>query len=89
MAVMGNIQKKKHIFYNLNWKKKKSGKKYEKAINRIIFLLKRQDRDGETKWISQTMWRAEARLKKYGITRQQVTTVANRRGLSALLTLWK
>jgi hypothetical protein len=55
MAVMGNIQKKKHIFYNLNWKKKKSGKKYEKAINRIIFLLKRQDRDGETKWISQTM----------------------------------
>lgn len=64
--------KPEHIHQNLNRKRKKSGKRYEKAIKWYRSLLKRQETEGDTKWIQNTLVRAEARRVKLGITMQQI-----------------
>lgn len=79
-----NGAKYKHILYNLNWVKKKSGRKYEKAMDRYIDILKKEAREGETKWVYKTKQQALARFKKYGITMDQVKAVMERRGLKDL-----
>ena len=85
MAVMGNVQKKKHIFYNLNRKKKRSGKKYKKVIDWYISLLKRQDKEGPTLWIQKTMPKAESRLRRYGVSAEQVHKALEHKGLKKLI----
>jgi len=81
---MGRRVRKKHIFFNLNWKKQRSGKKYEKAINSYVQLMKRQDRDGASKWLDNAFVKAKAKIAKYGISHEQILAVLERRGLSKL-----
>jgi hypothetical protein len=66
---MGNTSgaKYKHMLYNVSWASKKSGKKPEKALERYADLMKKQAKQGETKWIKKTMVKCQARIKKYGI----------------------
>ena len=64
--------KPEHIHQNLGRKRKKSGKKYEKTIAWYVSLLMREKKEGLTKWIAKTKLKAEARIKKYGISQAQL-----------------
>ena len=67
---MGNTSgaKYKHMMYNVSRSSQKSGKKLEKAIARYVDLMKKEEKQGETKWIYKTRLKANARLKRYGVT---------------------
>ena len=71
---MGNTSgaKYKHMMYNVSRASQKSGKKLEKAINRYVDLIKKESNQGETKWIYKTKERAQARLKRYGVTQKMI-----------------
>ena len=60
------------MMYNVSRVSQKSGKKLEKAIARYVDLIKKETDQGETKWIYKTKQRAEARLKKYGVTQKMI-----------------
>lgn len=71
---MGNTSgaKYKHMMYNVTRASQKSGKKLEKAIARYVDLIKKEGNQGETKWLYKTKIRAEARLKRYGVTQKMI-----------------
>jgi len=71
---MGNTSgaKYKHMMYNVTRSSQKSGKKLEKAIARYVDLMKKEADQGETKRIYKTKIRAEARLKKFGVTQTMI-----------------
>lgn len=69
---------------SLTWKRVKSGKKLQNAIERYINLLKKEQKLGKTKWVYKTKLHALDRLKKYGIIMSQVKTVLERRNLKDL-----
>ena len=71
---MGNTSgaKYKHMMYNVSRASQKSGKKLEKAIARYVDLIKKESNQGETKWIYKTKERAQARLKRYGVTQSMI-----------------
>jgi len=58
--------------YNVSRASQKSGKKLEKAIARYVDLIKKEDKQGETKWLYKTKIRAQARLKRYGVTQTMI-----------------
>jgi hypothetical protein len=67
---MGNTSgaKYKHMMYNVSRASQKSGRKLQKAIARYVDLMKKEEKQGETKWIYKTRLKANARLKSYGVT---------------------
>jgi hypothetical protein len=71
---MGNTSgaKYKHMLYNVSRASKKSGKKPQKALERYADLMKKQAKQGETKWIKKTMEKCQARIKKYGINQSML-----------------
>jgi len=71
---MGNTSgaKYKHMMYNVSRSSQKSGKKLEKAIARYVDLIKKEANQGETKWIYKTKERAQARLKRFGVTQTMI-----------------
>lgn len=72
---MGNTSgaKYKHMLYNPSRASQKSGKKLEKAIARYVDLVKKEQKAGtETKWILKTREKANARIKKMGITQKML-----------------
>lgn len=70
----------KHIFYNLNRTRKKSWEKYKKAMQWYVELMNREEIEGLTKWIQKTKLKAEARLKKFWITKQMIANyIANKK----------
>ncbi len=79
-----NWRKIKRFLVWLTWKKKKSGQKYKKAIERYILVLKKESFQWETKWTKNTKEKSLARLKKYGITMNQVKEVLDRKWLKDL-----
>ncbi len=79
-----NTRKIKHFLVWLTRKRKKTGKKYQKAVDRYIDTLKKEKRLWETKRVYKTKLLALARFKKYWITMDQVKTVMERRWLKDL-----
>lgn len=73
MPTRNQSGKPEHLFQNPNRKRKKSGKKYEKAIKERLTLLKRQETEGETKWIANALEKNAKKLDKYGITEEMIT----------------
>lgn len=71
---MGNTSgaKYKHMMYNVSRASQKSGNKLEKAIARYVDLIKKEGKQGETKRIIKTKEKAQARLKKFGVTQKMV-----------------
>ena len=71
---MGNTSgaKYKHMMYNVSRASQKSGKKLEKAIARYVDLMKKEADQGETKWLFKTKERAQARLKRFGVTQTMI-----------------
>ena len=80
---MGNTSgaKYKHMLYNPSWASIKSGKKPAKAVERYADLMKKQAKQGETKWIKKTMEKCQARIKKYGITQKKLDEVLVKKGI--------
>ncbi len=64
---VGRIRKK-HIFFNPNIKRTKSGEKYKKVIARFVLLAKKEKKEWLTKRIAKTRVRCLSRIKKYGIS---------------------
>jgi hypothetical protein len=73
--------KYKHILYNVSRTGPKSGKKLEKAIARYVDLAKKEAKQGETKWIIKTRIKAEARIKKMGITQKMIDAALEKKWL--------
>ncbi len=70
-----NQSGRKRFFYNQNIKRVKSGDKYKNLIDHTITLIKRLEKEGMTKWIANALNKAQAKIKSYGITLAQVTSV--------------
>jgi len=81
---MGNTSgaKYKHMMYNVSRASQKSGKKLEKAIARYVDLIKKESDQGETKWIYKTKERAQARLKRYGVTQKMIDAALAKKWLT-------
>ena len=79
-----NGRKIKHFLVGLNWKKNKSGKKYKKAIERYILILKKEAKQGETAWVKDVKQKSLARLKKYWITMDQIKESLEKKWLKDL-----
>ncbi len=62
----------KSLFYNPHRCQARSGRRFPKAIERYIDLLKKQEKQGETLWIKKTIPKSLLRLKKYWITRSMI-----------------
>ncbi len=71
--------KVKHIFFNPNIKRIKSDGKYKKVIEQSIRLMKREKTEWPTKRILNAKKRCDARIKKYGISQEQINTVIDRK----------
>jgi len=80
---MGNTSgaKYKHMMYNVSRASKKSGKKLKKAIDRMVDLEKKEAKQGTTKRIDKTKVKAQARLKKYGVTQKMVDAALTKKGI--------
>ncbi len=79
-----NGRKIKRFLVWLTWKNKKSWKKYKKAIEAYIKLLKRQDKEWETKWIKNAKIKAKWKIKKYQIAPYQIKDSLKHKGLEKL-----
>jgi len=81
---MGNTSgaKYKHMMYNVSRASQKSGKKLEKAIARYVDLIKKESDQGETKWIYKTKEKAQARLKRYGVTQKMIDAALAKKWLT-------
>ena len=77
--------KKKHLFYNPNRKRPKSDKKYKKAFEWYILVLKKRQKPGFEKWVKKTLEKVNARFEKYGITQQMIEEYLKIKGLESLL----
>lgn len=81
-----NGRKIKHFLKRLTWHRKKSCKRYQKAVEWYILVLKKEQKLGSAdKWVVKTKANATARLKKYGIPMEKVKEVLESRGLTDLL----
>ncbi len=78
MPTRNQSGKPSHAFQNPNKKRKKSGKKTENTIKWYVTLLKREQKEGLTKWIIQTKKQAMARIKKYRITQAMLDVAAKK-----------
>lgn len=77
--------KYKHMLYNVNRARRKSGEKSKKALERYILVLKKEILLWETKWVINTKKAALARLKKMWITKEIVIKTLETKGLKDLL----
>ncbi|MFA7298490.1 MAG: hypothetical protein WC010_02480 [Candidatus Absconditabacterales bacterium] len=70
------------MMYNVSRASQKSGKKLEKAIARYVDLMKKEEKAGvETKWIYKTRLKANARLKRYGVTQTMLDAALAKKGV--------
>jgi hypothetical protein len=77
--------KYKHMLYNVSRARRKSWDKLKKAIEWYILVLKKERLLWTTKWVINTKKCAEARLKKMGISKDQVVKTLEKKGLNDLL----
>ena len=75
-----------HVLYNLNRARSKSGEKIKNTIEHVIELKKREEKEGTTRWIKMAWFKANAKLKKYGITPAMINARLESKGLSHLAT---
>ncbi len=71
---MGNAfrLKKKHIFYNPNRKRKKSAQKYKKTLEWLLLVAKKSEKEYMSNWVRSTLPMVYARIKKYGISHEEI-----------------
>lgn len=71
---MGNTNGGKfpRVLYNLNFIRAKSGEKHKKAMEWYLLILKKEAKNGVTKWTQKAKLRASARLKQNGVSLLQL-----------------
>lgn len=77
--------KYKHIFQNKNIKRKKSKKKYKKAVNWFIRVMKRIGKEGETPVLVNEKKKVLRRIVVMGISDEQITNALQHKGLNDLV----
>jgi len=88
MCVCGdtNGSKIKHFLKRLTRHRKKSWKKVSNAIEWYILILNKEDKFGpEDKWVRNEKRKAELRLKKLWVTKDQIKEALEARWLKTLL----
>ncbi len=75
-----------HALYNLNRARAKSGDKINKVMEHVIELKKREEKEGQTNRLKMAWFKANAKLKKYGITTGMINAKLEHKGLSHLIT---
>ncbi len=85
MAGDTNGRKIKHFLKRLTWHRNKSGSRNEKAIERYILILKKEEKFwADDKRVIRTKEKAELRLKKLWISHAKIKEVLESRGLKDL-----
>lgn len=79
-----NGRKIKHFLKGLNFHKKKSGRKPEKAMDSYIILLRREEKEGLTPWIKNAKAKAMAKLMKQGVAKSSIQATLESKGLAHL-----
>lgn len=77
----------KSLFYNPHRCQARSGRRFPKAIEWYIDLLKKQEKEWETLWIKKTLPKSLDRLKKYGITKIMIEKALSTKWLDNLKSL--
>ena len=81
-----NWSKIKHFLKRLTRHRKKSWKKVSKAIDWYILILNKENKFGpEDKWVKNEKRKAELRLKKLWVTKDQIKEALEARWLKTLL----
>lgn len=80
-----NGRKIKHFLKRLTWHRKKSCTKNEKAIDRYILILKKEEKFwSDDRRVIRTKEKAELRLKRLWISHAKIKEVLESRGLKDL-----
>ncbi len=80
-----NGRKIKRKLVKIQWKRKATNQKLQKAIDWYMLILKKQAKQWETNWVKDAKQKALARIKRYGIADYQIKEVFERRGMLDLL----
>ncbi|MBP6910112.1 hypothetical protein KBC03_00745 [Patescibacteria group bacterium] len=70
-----------HALYNLNRTRGKSGEKNKKAVDHKISLMKRVEKEGETKWLKNALMKVNAKLKAMGISDTMVQNTISKKAI--------
>ena len=73
-----------HTLYNLNRARAKSGDKLKNIIEHVILLKKKEKVEWATKRLKMAWLKANAKLKKLGITEAMITDAIEKKWLSHL-----
>lgn len=74
-----------HTLYNLHRARVKSGDKQKNIIDHVILLKKKEKEEGKTRRLMMARFKADAKLKKFGITQAMINAVIERKGLTHLV----
>lgn len=73
-----------HVLYNQNRARAKSGDKLKNVIDHVILLKKKEQAEGQTTRLKMAWLKANAKLKKFGITQMMIDAVIEKKWLSHL-----
>jgi hypothetical protein len=73
-----------HVLYNQNRARAKSGDKLKNVIDHVILLKKKELAGWTTTRLKMAWLKADAKLKKYGITQAMINAVIESKWLSHL-----
>lgn len=68
-----------HTLYNQNRARAKSGDKLKNVIEHVILLRKKEEVTGQTTWLKMAWLKANAKLKKHGITQAMVNVALEKK----------
>ena len=68
-----------HVLYNQNRARAKSGDKLKIVIDHVILLKKKEQAEGQTTRLKMAWLKANAKLKKFGITQMMIDAVIEKK----------
>lgn len=68
-----------HVLYNQNRARAKSGDKLKNVIEHVILLKKKEQAEGQTTRLKMAWLKANAKLKKFGITQVMIDAVIEKK----------
>lgn len=68
-----------HVLYNQNRARAKSGDKLKNVIDHVILLKKKEQAEGQTTRLKMAWLKANAKLKKFGITQMMIDAVIEKK----------
>lgn len=62
------------LTYIVNQRRSVRGDKVQKAVKHYQKLLRRKEHEGDTRWLANAFKVVEAKLKKYGIKKENISS---------------